>query len=375
MTNLTYYQKEAVQFLGMREKGILCMGCRTGKSRTALTAANLNSSDKTIVVCPPSLINTWNKEGKASAKNLYLVKKTDKDWFLKHSKIGYNRTLIIDEMHESSDWQTSRDLLRFAMNSKFVYMLTATILINRAIDLYWPLKICGLWPWSKEDFVMNYCSGVRHPYLGFIKAGKPSNVFNLKKRLEKCAFFYERPDTKWIEKTTKSLGKMPFKTGDKIQQYSARQNLLATAKTADKKVINLMECYDMITSYRKVVMIYFHDIVPQILKKHFPHPIIHGKISMGRRWQTIAEFNKAAHGGLWLSYKAGGRGLDIPADYMVFVEKTWSPAQDYQTYMRGFGFERNKPLKVVNLLYDDEAKFMVSTRKQEELGAILAPPP
>ena len=52
------YQIEAIKFLKARRTGILEMGCRTGKSLTSLMA----SEGPTLVICHPSLVETWREE-------------------------------------------------------------------------------------------------------------------------------------------------------------------------------------------------------------------------------------------------------------------------------------------------------------------------
>lgn len=76
---------------------------------------------------------------------------------------------------------------------------------------------------------------------------------------------------------------------------------------------------------------------------------------------------------MFLNYKSFGRGIDIPsADACVFLEKNWSSNLDYQAYMRGYGFKRNKPFYVYYILYEDEKRLSVTLRKNnKELGKLL----
>ena len=69
MKKLKKFQKEAVQYLYARKKALLIMGCRTGKTYTALTACRLSNSLNIHVlpvycIAPVSVRHVWENEYK-----------------------------------------------------------------------------------------------------------------------------------------------------------------------------------------------------------------------------------------------------------------------------------------------------------------------
>ena len=289
-------------------------------------------------------------------------------------------TLIIDEAHEGLIWKQARELITLAKKVSHCYLLTATPLLNRTSDLYWPLKISLNASFSKKDFLLKFCGGKENSWAGYIEETGPTNVKELWEMLLKAGYFYRNPlEKKWLWVINSNIGKAPF-TSNKVsfEKYSARQSLLAHAKTENWAMRSRMETllYDLRAWQKKVLLMYFHNHLRDAFLDIFPkdkYPCISGEVSFAKREKIIQNFNKSREGLLWVNIKSGGRGLNMPADKVIFLERTWSPSADYQAYMRGFGFTRNTPLEVEFWNFEDESKMLKNESKQKELYEVLKP--
>ena len=92
--NLWPHQVRAVKFLSSKKKGMLIMGCRTGKSLVALTAAK-EARQPTVIVCPPAIVEVWESElKKCKLKNARIIKKTEKQKSFYCPKIAGSKILL-----------------------------------------------------------------------------------------------------------------------------------------------------------------------------------------------------------------------------------------------------------------------------------------
>ena len=350
--NLKDYQKEAIKFLIFRRRAILQMGCGMGKTATALYACPYNK--EVVVVGPPSLRDNWINEAMKTGRTIKFIssfdKKSQRDCRPPHS-------LIIDEAHAYlSNFNQNFHLIKLALKSKRLYMLTATPLINNPLPLYWMLKLCGE-NWTKHDFLFKFCGGKRrrdNPYIVYPTG--PTNLDILRDVKRKYTFFKNRKLK--IKKISIDLGKAPIKTAGKIEDYSNIENILGILKSNDANVLSFLK--KMLTNYKKCVIFFNHKEVGIRLHKICGGVLVDGDVSFKKR----NEIFKNLKGSLFLNSRAVGVGVNIEdADCVIFVERTWSPFKDYQAYMRCYRMERKEVLKVYFLDYEDEAKLLVGKRK------------
>ena len=153
---LKEYQKEAIKYIREHKKAMLNMGCRTGKTITALCAMPYRFL---WVVGPPAVESFWRKENRKlkRPKDLCFLSKFNKKdlWGMARAK---PRQIIVDESHENMKWQTSEPILRACKRAEYVALLTATPIINDPLSLYWPLKICGEFMGTIDAFKLIYLS-------------------------------------------------------------------------------------------------------------------------------------------------------------------------------------------------------------------------
>lgn len=359
---LTNYQKQAARFLLERKKGILNMGCRTGKSIVSLLAAKKVGTP--VVVAPPTLRHHWHEEAKKADMEIKFIspfKKGDID-DAKKSKV-----VIIDEAHKYLK-RGKIQLINLAKQADYAFMLTATPLINGPEDLFWQLKIAGAWSYSWREFATTFYFCRNHPvYPGVLMLGKPKQLQILKYILEKACFRYFREENIEIHEKILSANK-PITEVMNIEDISLQNSILANSKINDKEfrdyILNIRK------HYKKVVGFFFHkDIGKQMYeytKDKASSYLIDGDIPIAKRIRELEKFNACSNGIFYINYKSCGEGLDIRAvSSCVFLERTWSPKSDYQAYMRCYGFSRDTPLHIHYIYYKDEHKSIVNTSKKE----------
>lgn len=354
----TKIQEEAINRLRMKDKAVLQMDCRMGKSFIALQALK----DQPIaVICPPALVPNWENEiKKAGIKNARIFKNTSKNQF---ANIPSNYALIVDEAHERNKWKTSQELFRRIKKAKIAYFLTATALINKPIDIYWFLKLCGAYTGNLKDFAVRYNSATIGRFNQLI-LGEPRNIDELIKLQEHCFIKYTR-DLK-ILKHVLPLGNTSIGTDNMLQNYSIIQSLIALEKGRDENVKNHIRALKK--KHKKMLFLYFHKSIRDALADVY----IDGTVPIRKRYDIIEGYKKEKEGIIWLNYKSCGRGVEISStDAVVFLEQTFSPSLDYQAYMRAYGFERKEPLNIYYLTYEDVQRMIVSERKKEQLSNIM----
>ena len=370
---LKEYQREAVRFLRRKKKAVLEMGCRTGKSACALLA----KTPITIVVGPPGLKIGWEKETlKWSDRKICYVSAFDKKGItsLQHefAKRGCEFTVIVDEAHRFMKWSTGQELIKLCKNADRVYMLTATPLYNAPFDIYWMLKLCGNMKLNANDFKLRFCKG--KPLYSNKNIIVPTGVSNTEefKKLKKECFYTYRRDTK-LKIKYYDLGKAPLNQDVKFSSYAVVMSMLAILKSDKKKMLKLFKKELKKEDNKKIVVFYRHDHLGEMyhrlcVSEKTNAMLINGKTNFKKRYKIIERFKKAKNKSVIVAnVKSLGEGVDIEGtDVVMFLEKNWSFAGDYQAYMRCYGHIRKKPLKVVYFCYTNEGTLAVSKRKERE---------
>ena len=358
----TKLQQEVIDKLKTRDKVVLEMDCRMGKSFIALRALQ---GTPITVICPPALLENWEDECRKAGIKAKVLKTTEKSAF---KFIPAENAIIVDEAHEQNKWKTSQEMFRRIRKAKRTFFLTATSLINKPIDLYWFLKLCNVYKGNLQDFAVRY-NGARIGRFNQLILGEPRHVDELISLKKQCFLSYKR-DLK-IEKEVISLGRSTTGVDNFIQNYSIIQSLIALEKGRNEMTEILID--QLKDQHKKMLFLYFHkSIREKFCQGRNKEIYIDGTVPIKKRYQIIEKYKRAPMGYLWLNYKSCGRGLDIaPTDAVVFVEQTFSPALDYQAFMRAYGFQREKPLKIYYLVYDDEQRMIVSERKKKQTTGLM----
>ena len=362
------YQREGAAFLYSNKKAMLIMGCRTGKTFTALSACNLIKYPVSIVA-PPMTKKMWLE---SYEKTFSLNKRTFLSPFKKKEhKISNKSVLIVDEcqlyMH---DWEKHKTIINMAKKAEYCFMLTATPMINNPINLYWPLKIFG-YDLSKKNFILEFMAGKKHKFFkNVVYPTGLSNIKKLKAMVNSASFYYFRKEN--IVKHYLNLGIAPLTAPKELESYSNIQRCLSIPKA--ERILK-SPSFRMILQGNGLKVVFFRHIdAGKILyknlnkyKKLFDKVLyIDGTINYDERLKIIEEFQKEQKAVLLLNIDSSAVGIDIQkANKVLFFERTWSPFKDYQAYMRCYGFKPDVNLTVWFFDYKDEARLLVNKRKEK----------
>ena len=361
------YQIKAIKACRQKKKIILNMGCRTGKTLTALKAVK---SKQPVVIGPPHLKAFWLAEAKKldpPRTPIFLSRFNKKGlWEILRTR---PKAVIVDEAHENTLWDTAKFILMMCKSAEKVLWLSATPMTDSAESFYWPLKICGKWNDTKANYRLIFCGGQRlknKPQIVY-----PTGLTNekeLKKMIDECSFSYFRKEK--VIKKFKNIGDKPIKKTDRIEDFSTFQKIQGFAKCQNEVFLNYLK--KKFDRYGKVGILFFHKEVGRLILKQFENGfLIDGDVPIPQRSRKIKKFEELKKGFILLNYKSCGVGIDIKTvDCVIFAEATWSPAKDYQSYMRFYGFKRKTPLKVFFPVFKDEERFIVSKRKQKMLNLL-----
>jgi len=363
------FQISGRDFLKEKKKALLQMGCGMGKSQTALSAVPERS--KVLIFTPPRLALKWLEEIEKSGRflNATFLKRTRKEQISEALHLTNEvKYLIIDEAHEAlRNWQKSKELIRLAKKIENVYFLTASPLIHSAEDMYWILKICGVFNLEKSKFIEKFMGGKYIRSIDRIvptqKLTNKEEFLNLKRQI---TYSYGRVEH--INKSYICLGESPIKSSNNILTFSREEEMLGLLRINK----SFEKIKDLFLIHSKIVFFFMHKSVgvraKQFLKKEgFKTLYVDGQTSEYIRrnhFKTFEGFNgKVA---FLINSKACGAGVDIyGANACCFIQRTWSEGTDYQCYMRAYRFERKKPLNVYFLYFRAEKKEEVIAKKRE----------
>ena len=364
---LANHQVRAIEYSKKHPKFILSMGCGTGKSITALFCAAFTGCKTVIIIGPPSLKKKWEREidlffsfgerHKLSPDSVRFKSFMDKT---------YEKTMpdcvIMDEGHKYlKNWNSNRPHIELGMRSKRAIILTATSILNTPSELYWPLKICGAYNQSLNDFKLTYSAGKSlygRPHV-IIERGF-TNIPQLVKLFNKCTFVYKKKINVEFKHLLLDDNKM-IKNDPNFNDISAMESVLAAMKSQEEKCVKYLN--DIRKKHKKVVVFYFHKVLNQVLNPGMLY--IDGSIPPEKRYSVIDIFQKMDKSILFMNSASCGVGLDVEgADAVVFLQIPWSPGAMHQNYMRCYRFFRKKVLTVYTISYKEELRQLTEERKR-----------
>jgi len=192
------HQKEGIEFLLIRKKAILADDMGLMKTSTLIGGSIAGNFKKILIICPANLKTNWKTElsyffddneysaiyGKKWIDSKYTIinydilsnfyeyvdgrKKKEKEESLVNSELFNSKfdLVIIDEAHYLKNYSAQRsklvhDFLKFS-KPEYVWLASGTIMSNRPINLFSPLKLinCDLAE-NYMFFVNRYCNGKR----------------------------------------------------------------------------------------------------------------------------------------------------------------------------------------------------------------------
>lgn len=417
------YQKLGAQFLASRQRALLADGMGLGKSAQAICAARAVNARNLAVVCPaiarPNWVRElqlWNFTGTSLVESYDKV--TSRRELQEEIKAMRPDVLVLDESHYLKNRTAKRTKVLYGAQSlgdgivkhaQRVWMLSGTPVPNNPSELWTmfaanfpdliPNKLGGERPQNWYEFLSKYCFYTRHPDWGIQVQGcrRPEELGELlnrcwlrrrpeevnsdlppitwgttildPKKTKELRDYMKSPEYKEIQKVVDAAIE---KDGNLAVPYLAtirRLTGLAKVGPAADLIKSELEARD----YKKVVLFYQHREVGDQLQYRlgkFGLVRIDGSTQANARQRLIDQFQTDSNCQVFLGQiKTCGTAINLQAaSQVVFVENSWSFAENEQAGKRCHRLNSRKPVFVRMLTLAgsiDEAVTKVLARKAQ----------
>jgi len=356
------HQETGRDWLAARKRAYLADIMGNGKSAQATTAAALIEPESTVIVCPASAVPNWHAEwemwGGPGTPEI-----------ISYSTLARRKTrarpqlVILDEAHyvKSPSAKRTRAALRLAQSAEYAWLLSATPMPNNPTELYAPVKY--LWPEvleelglrTADDWMHHFCK-VRRTRYGY----KPYAVRNgaqlrsilqrfMLRRTDRSNWPALRVDLYRLPKDVADLSAYESMQADERTYSSSLRRVLGVAKApAVARQIN--EELDA-RAYRKIVVMYYHKDVGDVLRQSFEnagHTVVgfDGSTPQPQRWEAIQTFQKGDAQVFLAQQMSAGVAINLTAaNEIVLVEPAWTPDDNSQAIARIRRIGQDRPCR------------------------------
>ncbi len=390
------FQQEGIMHLLSHPQTILGDDLGLGKSIQSLTACLAWNYLPILVVCPPSLVDSWTTTIKTWGRFTitYDVIRNGKHRPIRPAQVvlcPYSLlrewkdelinlrpgALICDEIHNvrNKKTQASQSLSEIAQSlpdDAMILGLSATLLVNKPFELIAPLQITRMFdqvvgnsskPW--ETFVTTYCDGYHNGYNW--ETGGASNLDQLHSRMTDAGYL-RRPKTSVLTQLPPVVYHtidIPLSRTQERQLRSIESDIVGylreysperaeTAQRAEALVrINEMRKYlgnakvkhivewaqEWIEDSGQNLLIFAsHHEVQQELAKSLKAPLLGASLNSQQLGTLVAEFQDGKHPIMVASLHSMSEGLTLTAAGAVaFAELPWTSARFHQAIGRAYG--------------------------------------
>lgn len=383
------YQETGAAFLAERPRAFLADEMGLGKTRQAIEAANRVGAVQVLVICPASVRSAWRREARAYFRGeVFTVESYDKVARDPETYSGPWCVLILDEAHylkSPSARRTqaiygSRHMRGVAANAVRVWALSGTPAPNDPTELY--SHMAALFPdtlrmasdparrYDRFSFTLRYCRTRDTPYGLKVVGGQ--RLDDLRDRMApyllrrlKREVLPDLPPIRYVplvidsQKAVAAIGEAPeaelalvrdaMKDGDaaNLSRLTSHVSTLRRITARAKAEVALDWLYEWLDSNpgRKIVV--FGQHVESLDMLHVRMQDAGGKdaksvayIKGGTygfyREKAIDRFQNDPKCRVFIGQiQAAGTGITLTAaSDMLFVEQSWTPAENAQAAMR-----------------------------------------
>lgn len=357
-------------------KHLICFGTGLGKSLTSMELSFKNRCNSTLVICPKSLKEKWerdiesmrlNRTEDTNSRTWKVMSKEEfrKDW----DKIYAYEAVIVDEAHYFSGITSlmSKALTKYLKKwrTPYVWLLTATPYMSTPWNIYTLARHLG-YEWSYNGFAEKFFT---HRYVGqrlvpVVKSGIEEDIAKLVKsigttaKMEDCFDVPEQVfETEWIPLTkeqTKEIKRLettetlPITRFTKVHQVE--NGSLKSDGYAPDAFINSMKVeriVDIVNANKKVAIFCRYNLQIDDLKFHLTADSEHKEVFVIRgdvkNRDEIVQQIEASDECVVLINAACSEGYELPSvGVVVFASMSFS----YKDYEQGCGrFLRANKLK------------------------------
>lgn len=382
------YQEEGVKFLARNPKCMLADEMGLGKTIQAIVACHVVEAERILVICPASVKGMWAKKieevlgkkaniisgykGKAQGDvNIMNYDLFAVDKFRKNLRdYGNFDVVICDEAHALKSGKSIRT--RAVLGAKWglihrtkrMWLLTGTPILNRPLDLYVIMRSLGgeslLGQYNAYfPFVFRYCAAYRERGQ-YLNTSGASNLEELRERLEpiflrrtKDMVENQLPEIECIDYDF-TMPSMRNVLKDEEHIASARKQL-GINKVIDCK--NTIQ--DIIDGAGKILIFIHHQEVKKMLQQMYPEALaITGLTPSHRRPIIVEQFRYDDDVKILIGQiKACGEGVDglqYACNHVMFLEKSWTPAEMDQAVARLHRMGQEHPVTVHSINSDSD---------------------
>lgn len=388
---------------------LIQIALRLGKTPTAIVGANLTGAKKCLIICPASLITTWEREiSKWSDGSTTFVITSYHSAVLHLEKYRRDRwdLMILDESIMAQNRETKRfkALKQLRIRSKKCWCLSGNP-SSKYTDRYWAqLHLCCPSLFSSYwRFVERYCTVVETPPWGREIVG-PSSI-NLVEDLNDVIFCRHhedvgltpdiRPEPMYLD-----LLSPQQKTYDSIVNEFIVQLESGEEMTVPNQMAQLIRCQQAVSNLKNLGLADISaksDLVESILKDE----TVLGPILIWVHWnetgkQLAARLSKKHKVGLVLGdtskpervlddFKAGkidilimsitigkfGHTFDM-VNTVIYHDRIWDFDSYYQSFYRAWTPARTTPIRVISLIASGTVDEMVNDNLEGKAWSISA---
>lgn len=404
-------QRDAIQHLYETPLSgtMIQIALRLGKTPTAIVGANLTGSKKCLLVCPASLIGTWQREiSKWSDGSTDFVVASYQSVSLHLEKYRTTRwdLMILDEsiMVQNRETKRFKALKQLRTRTKRCWCLSGNP-TSKYTDRYWAqLHLCcpNLFA-SYWRFVDRYCQVVETPPWGREIVG-PSSI-NLVEDLDDVIFCRHhedvgltpdiRPEPMYVNLLTPQQKTYDSIINDFIVQLESGEEM-----SVPNQMAQLIRCQQATSNLKNLGLADISaksDLVESILKDE----TVQGPILIWVHWsetgkQLAARLGKSHRVGLVLGdtqrpdrilddFKAGkydilimsitigkfGHTFDM-VNTVIYHDRIWDFDSYYQSFYRAWTPARTTPIRVISLIASGTIDEMVNDNLEGKAWSISA---
>lgn len=354
------YQREAVSWLAARPKAFLALDQGLGKTCVSC----VDAVAPVLVICPATLKINWAREfamwrpdlkvqvignAKESIDRTCDVHIVNYD-IVHKVQLAEHNTLICDESHylKSMTAKRTKFCAKLVKSAPRVRLLSGTPVVNRPIELYPMLRAIGGTKLDYINFGRRYCAGWQTPWGSFDVSGA-SNLEELYTRL-KDVMHRVTKETALPELPPKTYRIVEFDLALSSKEKQLIASMIEKPKytvpfeaipdilklNAERKLPLVIEHIKNVLQHeQKVVVFGWHsDIISALydaLHETYGCVKVVGGVSQVKRQEAVDEFQRGDARVFLGNIRAAGVGLTLTAaNYVIFAETTWTPAELHQ---------------------------------------------
>jgi SWI/SNF-related matrix-associated actin-dependent regulator of chromatin subfamily A-like protein 1 len=359
-----YQERDVNYMLATNGRVLNASAMGTGKTITTLAYIKLAKVQRTLVVCPASVVYKWQVEvAKWLGEDVlcYVIKdgqheKVDASIFIISYDLLIRRCdeikqshhfdlLVADECHKIANPKTLRYAAIKSIPSKKFIGLSGTPFLNRPVELFTTLNIIDKTNFTSYwNYLKRYCNAHKDRF-GYWDYSGHSNEKELRERINPFFFRHTKEELKdELPQLTRSVIPVEVDKGEyrkAIREARATGNPLSATQVlrhtlGSMKVAVACELAEDILSDldTKIVVYCFHlDVVDMVCNKLNEYGVltIVGADSQEKRQESITRFQQKGGERVMVITAAGGEGIDLyRASHIIFVEREWNPGKEEQ---------------------------------------------